>query len=82
MAKVWQFLKNETDNLGEKNENLLSSADVLHETSNLSISRCCFADDRRQCKWTKMRKARAECVNIFFLLSNIVYSDSRIVEYI
>ena len=28
-----------------ENENLSSSADVLHKTKNLAISRCCFADD-------------------------------------
>ena len=32
-------------NLGEKNQNLSSSADVLDNISNLAISRCCFADD-------------------------------------
>ena len=35
-------------NLGEKNENLSPSADVLHNTSNLVISRCCFADDGKE----------------------------------
>ena len=35
-------------NLGEKNENLCPSAEVLHSTSNLVISRCSFADDGKE----------------------------------
>ena len=35
-------------NLGEKNEYLSSSADVLRNTSNFVISRCCFADDGKE----------------------------------
>ena len=31
-----------------ENENLSSSADVLHKTKNLAISRCCFADDGKE----------------------------------
>ena len=31
-----------------ENESLSSSADVLHKTSNLAISRCCFADDGKE----------------------------------
>ena len=35
------------NNSGE-NENLSSSAGVLHKTSNLAFSRCCFADDGKE----------------------------------
>ena len=31
-----------------ESENLSSSADVLHKTKNLAISRCCFADDGKE----------------------------------
>ena len=50
-------------NLGEKNENLSPSADVLHNTSNLVISRCCFADDGK----AKMKNARAGRAKLLFL---------------
>ena len=48
MTKVFQSLRNETVNFGEKNENLSPGADVLHNTSNLVISRCCFADEGKE----------------------------------
>ena len=31
--------------LAQRNENLLSCAQVLHKTLNLGISRCCLAED-------------------------------------
>ena len=52
VTKVWQTIKNETSMKGVQfrgeNENLSSSADVLHKTSNLVISRCCFSDDGQE----------------------------------
>ena len=52
MTKVWQTLKNEANMNGAqfrgKNENLSSSADVLRKTTNLVISRHCFADDGKE----------------------------------
>ena len=52
MTKEWQTLKNKTSLNGTQfkggNENLSSSADVLPKTSNLVISRCCFADDGKE----------------------------------
>ena len=52
-------------NLGEKNENLCPSADVLHKTSNLVISRCSFADDGKEID--KKKNARAERAKLLFL---------------
>ena len=46
-------------NLGEKNENLSPGADVLHTTSNLVISRCCFADDGKEMDKNEKRTCRA-----------------------
>ena len=55
MTKVWQTIKNDTSMNGAQfrgeNENLSTSADVLHKTSNLVIShlsRCSFADDGKE----------------------------------
>ena len=45
--------------LGEKNENLSPGANVLHNTSNLVISRCCFADDGKEMDKNEKRKCRA-----------------------
>ena len=52
-------------NLGGKNENLSSSADLLHKTSNLAISRCCFADDGKEMDISEKRTCR-ECKTIVF----------------
>ena len=52
-------------NLGEKNENLSPSADVLHNTSNLVISRCCFADDGKEMDKNEKSTCRA-CKAIVF----------------
>ena len=52
--------------LGEKNENLSPGADVLHNTSSLVISRCCFADDGKEMD-KKMKNARAERAKLLFL---------------
>ena len=46
-------------NLGEKNENLCPSADVLHNTANLVISRCSFADDGKEIDKKEKRTCRA-----------------------
>ena len=46
-------------NLGEKNEILSPSADVLHNTSNLVISRCCLADDGKEMDKSEKRTCRA-----------------------
>ena len=51
-------------NFGEKNENLSPGADVLHNTSNLVISRCCFADDGKE---MEMKNARAERAKLLLL---------------
>ena len=52
-------------NLGEKNENLSPGADVFHNTSNLVISRCCFADDGKEMDKNEKRTSRA-CKAIVF----------------
>ena len=72
MRKVWQSLRNENVMSGALfrggNEKLSSNADVLHKTSNLIISRCCFADDegydsdnatRKEHHWLKEENNRA-----------------------
>ena len=46
-------------NLGEKNENLSPGADVLHNTSNLVISRCGFADDGKKMDKSEKRTCSA-----------------------
>ena len=69
MTKVFQSLRNEplraALNLGEKNENLSPGTDVLHNTSNLVISRCCFADDGKEMDKNEKRTCRA-CKAIVF----------------
>ena len=45
--------------------NLSSSAGVLHKTSNLAISRCCFADDGKEMDKSKKHMCRA-CKAIVF----------------
>ena len=52
-------------NLGEKNENLSTGADVLHNTSTLVISRCSFADDGKEMDKNEKRTCRA-CKAIVF----------------
>ena len=52
-------------NLRMKNKDLSSSADVLHKTSNLAISRCCFADDGKEMDKSEKRTCRA-CKAIAF----------------
>ena len=52
-------------NLGETNENLSPGADVLHNTSNLVISRCCFSDDGKEMDKNEKRTCRA-CKAIVF----------------
>ena len=52
-------------NLGKKNENLSPVADVLHNTSNLVISRCFFADDGKEMDKNEKRTCRA-CKAIVF----------------
>ena len=52
-------------NFGEKNENLSPGADVFHNTSNLVISRCCFADDGKEMDKNEKRTCRA-CKAIAF----------------
>ena len=51
--------------LGDKNENVSSSADVLHNTSNLVISRCCFADDLKEMDKNEKRTCRARKAIVF-----------------
>ena len=72
MAVVWQSLNNETDmsnaEFRGENANLSSSADVLHKTSNLAISRCCFADDGKEIDKNETRTCR-ECKVIVFAQS-------------
>ena len=50
-----------------KRENvyLFSSADVLHKTKNLAISRCCFADDGNEMEKSEKRTCMA-CEAIVF----------------
>ena len=52
-------------NFRRENENLSSSADVLHKTKNLAISRCCFADDGNEMDKSEKRTCRA-CKAIVF----------------
>ena len=52
-------------NLGEKNEILSPSADVLHNTSNLVISRCCLADDGKEMDKSEKRACRARKAIVF-----------------
>ena len=52
-------------NLGEKNQNLSPGADVLHNTLNLVISRCCFVDDGKEMDRNEKRTCRA-CKAIVF----------------
>ena len=56
-----------TVNLNQENENLSVSADVLHETSNLAISRCCFADDGKEMDKSEKCTRRA-CKAVFVAL--------------
>ena len=66
MTWVWQFTgRNGTSFRGE-NENLFSSADVLHKTSNLAISRCSFADVGKEMDKSEKRTCRA-CKAIVFV---------------
>ena len=46
-------------NFGVENGTLSSSADVLLTTSNLAISRCCFADDGKEVDKSEKRTYRA-----------------------
>ena len=50
-----------------ENENLSSSANVLHKTKNLAISSCCFADDGNE--MGKRENARAGRAKLLFLPS-------------
>ena len=52
-------------NLGEKNENLSPSADVLRNTSKLVISRCCFAGDGKEMDKNEKRTCRARRAIVF-----------------
>ena len=42
-----------------ENGNLSSSADVVHKTSNLAISRCSFADDGKEMDKSEKHTCRA-----------------------
>ena len=55
-----------------ENENLSSSADVLHKTKNLAISRCCLADDGNE--MDKRENAREGRAKLLFLLTK--YANS------
>ena len=72
MKKVWQTLKKRTSMNGARfrreNENLSYSADVLPKTSNLIISRCCFADDGKEMDKSE-KHARAERAKLLVLLT-------------
>ena len=57
-----------------ENENLSLSADVLHKTKNLAISRCCFADDGNKMDKSEKRTYRA-CKAIVFTPLNMQISD-------
>ena len=54
----------ELNSRGEK-ERLPSSADVLHKTSNLAISRYCFGDDGKEMDKSEKRTCR-KCKAIVF----------------
>ena len=51
------------------NENLSSSADVLHKTKNLAILRCCFANDGNEMDKSEKRTCRACKANGFYPLN-------------
>ena len=65
-------------NFRRENENLSSSADVLHKTKNLAISRCCFADDGNEMDKSEKRTCRA-CKAIVFTskYANLLRSRCR-----
>ena len=50
-----------------ENEHLSSSADVLPKTSNLVISRCCFADDSKEIDKDERIEACAERAKLLLL---------------
>ena len=60
--------------LGEKNENLSQSADVFHNTSNLVILSCFFADDGKEMDKNEKRTCRA-CIAIVFFPLNMQICD-------
>ena len=72
MTKVWQTIKNETSLNGVQfrgeNENLSSSADLLPNTSNLVISRCCFSDDGQEIE-KKIEKMHVQSVQSYCFCS-------------
>ena len=81
MAMVWQALKNETDlsqtQFGGETENLSSSADVLL-TSYIKLQIWLFHAVvllTTAKKWTKMKNARAERVNLSFFPLNMPIFD-------
>ena len=63
-------------NLGEKHENLCPSADGLHNTSNLVISRCSFADDGKEIDKKEKRTCRA-CKATAFAYYSLIGSFSN-----
>ena len=60
------------------NENISSSAGVLHKTSNLAISRCSFADDRKELdKSENARAGRGKLLFLFTKYANLWSSCCR-----
>ena len=66
-------------NLGEKIENLCPSADVLHNTSNLIISRCSFADGGREIDKKEKRTCRACKATAFAYCCNVLVAVAVVV---
>ena len=60
-------------NFGEKMKIYRRVMKFLIKTSNLFISRCCFADGGK--KWTKVKNARAGRAKLLFLLLNMQICD-------
>ena len=61
-----------------ENENLSSSADVLHKSKNLAISRCCFADDGNEMDKSEKRTCRG-CKAIVMQIRDVLVAVAVVV---
>ena len=59
-----------------ENENLSSSADVLHKTKNLAISSCCFADDGNEMDKSEKRTCQGVQSYCFYPLLGSLSNDN------
>ena len=67
-------------NLGENMKLFSLSADVLHKTSNLAISRCCFANDSNGVDKSEKRTCRACKAIVFRSLKGPIHTSPDISE--